>query len=59
MATIFEAQWGGGTCIECGDPIKRGESVTYAGDDIVHEECGYSPFNFDERTDWKEYDVEE
>lgn len=54
MATVFEARWGGGKCGECGDPIEKGDWVSYAGSDLVHEECGYSTYNYNEITDWGE-----
>lgn len=58
MATIFEADWGGGTCPECGDAIERGDYVTYSGNDLIHEECSASTYHYDPLTqlDWEDLD---
>ena len=55
MATVFEAQWGGGNCPECGDPILKGDEVSYSGEDLVHDECNahsFSSYNYLTDAQW-------
>lgn len=40
MARVFKAQYTGGHCPECEDPIMKGEEVSYAADkSLLHAEC--------------------
>ena len=44
MARVFEALYSGGWCIECGDPIEKGDEITKAADgEIRHAECDDFP----------------
>lgn len=54
MSSVFYAKWDSGKCPECGDPIEKGDEVSYSGQDLLHSECNYSPseYYYDELLHW-------
>ena len=58
MAKVFIAQYTGGECPECGDPIERGEEVSYAVDFLVHAECNDQTYWSDDDLLNGDYDYE-
>lgn len=59
MAKVFEAKFSGGYCPECGDPILRGDEVSYAVDLLVHAECNDPSASWDDVELLGIYDEEE
>lgn len=57
MSKVFTAKYSGGTCSECGDPILRGDEVSYAVDLLVHAECNDVYWTDPELEGWRDEDA--